>query len=145
MKELVGKVVNSNNLGCNLTTSKTGAAASWVVLVHSIGKYSASFGALGAFQGVIMAFMGEMIGESLPVIVQAPTNATIDHSLSLAFALEQMAVPTEAKIVTYFSSIGAGNLMNPIAIMSPNTMHLTQLCPVPHAHWRHIFWSRGPL
>ena len=61
MRELVDEVVNSDDFGCYLTISETGAASSRVMLVHSIGKYSAGFGALIAFQGVIMAFMGETI------------------------------------------------------------------------------------
>jgi hypothetical protein len=73
-RELVDKVVNSDNLGCYLTVLETGAAALRVVLVHSIGKYSAGFGAFSTLNGVIMGFMGEMIGDSLPVLVPAPID-----------------------------------------------------------------------
>jgi hypothetical protein len=66
MKELVDEVVNSDDICCYLTVSGTGAAASQILLVHAIGKYSAGFGALSAFQGTIMAFIGETVGEICP-------------------------------------------------------------------------------
>jgi hypothetical protein len=72
MRELIGKVVNSAELCCYLTILETGGVASRVTLVHSIGKYSAGFGALSEFQGTIMGFLGETIGENLPLFVQAP-------------------------------------------------------------------------
>jgi hypothetical protein len=138
MREMVDEVLNSDDLCCYLTASETGAAATRVVLVHSIGKYSAGFGALSAFQGTIMAFMGETIEDDLPVLVQAPTDTANDQNLSSAFGLREVAVPTEAEIVAYFTSAGAGNLMNPIAMTAANTVRLTRLCPVPHA-WAAYF------
>jgi hypothetical protein len=79
LSEMVDEVLNSDDLCCYLTASETGAAATQVVVVHSIRKYSAGFGALSPFQGTIMAFMGETIGDNLPVlIVQAPTD-TVNH------------------------------------------------------------------
>jgi hypothetical protein len=73
MRKLIDEVVNSAELCCYLTISETGGAASRVTLVHSVGKYSAGFEALSAFQGTIMGFLRETIGENLPLFVQAPT------------------------------------------------------------------------
>jgi hypothetical protein len=38
MREMVDEVLNSDNLCCFLTASETGAAATGVLVVHSIGK-----------------------------------------------------------------------------------------------------------
>jgi hypothetical protein len=76
MRELINKVlVNSTKLCCYLTISETGRATSQVMIAHSIGKFSAGFGALSAFQGtIIMGLLGNMIGDNLPLFVQAPTR-----------------------------------------------------------------------
>jgi hypothetical protein len=58
MQELVDEVTNSTDLCCYLTISNTGAAVLHVTLVHSIGKFSAGFGALSAFQGQSWLFLG---------------------------------------------------------------------------------------
>lgn len=80
------EVFNSVDLCCCLTTSETGATISWVIVVHLIRKYSVGLGALSAFQGTVMAFLGEAIGENLPVLVQGP-RPVADQNLILAFAL----------------------------------------------------------
>jgi hypothetical protein len=73
------------------------------------------------------------------VLVQAPTDKINDRTLSSAFELREVAVPREAEIIAYFTSAGAGKLMNPIAITAANTLQLTRLCPVPHHAWgQHI-------
>jgi hypothetical protein len=69
--------------------------------VVSIGKYSAGFGALSVFQGMIMAFIRETIEEDLLVLVQAPASA---------LNIQQMAVPTDAKITNYYAPGATGNL-----------------------------------
>jgi hypothetical protein len=66
MRDLVDEVTNSADLCCYLTMSDTGSAVLRVVCVHFIGKYSVRFGALSAFQGTIMAFLGETIGTTYP-------------------------------------------------------------------------------
>jgi hypothetical protein len=71
MRDLLNEVVNSSELCSYLTVSETGGAASRVMVVHSIGKYSAGFGALSAFQGTLMGFLRETIGKTLPLFVQA--------------------------------------------------------------------------
>jgi hypothetical protein len=73
MRELVDKVVNSADLCCYLTVSATGAAVARVTLDHLIDKYSAAFGAVSAFQGTIIGFLGETIGDNMPLFVSAPT------------------------------------------------------------------------
>jgi hypothetical protein len=144
MKELVDEVVNSADLCCYLTISETGGAASRVTIAHSIGKYSAGFGALSAFQGTIMGFLGETIGDNLPLFVQAPTGAG-NQNLTSSFALNAVAVPTEAEILTYFTSVGSGTLMNPIALTVPNTVQLARLCPIPHAWAAYFLDSKSPF
>jgi hypothetical protein len=132
MRDLVDKVKNSADLCCYLTVSKTGAAVARVTLVHSIGKYSTGFGALSAFQGTIMGFLGETIGPNMPTFVQAPTTAT-DSNLVSSFALGVEAVPTEVELLTSFTSVAAGNLMNPIGFTAANSTQLAHLCPIPYA------------
>jgi hypothetical protein len=134
MRELVDEILNSDDLCCYLTASKTGATATRIVLVHPVGKYSAGFGALSAFQGTTMlAFIGETIGDDLPTLVQARTGAVHGRTLSSAFQLRQMAVPTEAEITNYYAPGTAGKLLSPITLTAANTVQLTRLCPVPHA------------
>jgi hypothetical protein len=58
------------------------------------------FGALSAFQGTVMVFPGETIGENLTMLVQA-SMPVADCNLILPFALQEGAVPAEAEIVTY--------------------------------------------
>jgi hypothetical protein len=144
MREMADEVLNSVDLCCYLTASETGAAATRVVVVHSIGEYSAGFGALSAFQGTIMAFTGETVGDDLPVLVQAPRDMANDRNLSLAFGLREVAVPTEAELIAYFTSAGAGDLMNPIAMTAASSVRLTQLCPVPHTWAAYFLDSRTP-
>jgi hypothetical protein len=144
MRDLVDEVVNSADLCCYLTVSETGAMAARVTVVHSIGKYSASFGALSAFQGTMMAFLGEVIGENLPTFVQAPTTVG-DQSLVSAFLLREVVVPTEAEVLTYFTSAAAGNLMNPIAPTAANSTQLARLCPIPHAWTAYFLDSKSPF
>ena len=144
MRDLVDEVVNSADLCCYLTVSETGTATTRVTVVHSIGKYSAGFGALSAFQGTIMAFLGEVIGENLPVFVQAPT-AIGERGLASAFALYELAVPTENELTAYFTSAAAGNLMNPIVPTAANTTRLAKLCPIPHAWAPYFLDSESPF
>jgi hypothetical protein len=144
MRELVDEVINSSDLCCYLTISETGAAASRVTLVHSIGKYSAGFGALSAFQGTIMGFLGETIGENMPLFVQAPTAVGASNMVS-SFSLKAVAVPTEAEVVTYFTSAAAGNLMNPIGVTAANATQLARLCPIPHAWAAYFLDSKSPF
>jgi hypothetical protein len=140
MRDLIDKVFNSDNLGCYLVmVLETGAAASHIVLVHSIGKYSRGFGALTTFQGTIMAFIGETIGDSLPLLMQAPINTAINRTLILAFALQQVVVPSKAETVTYFTSVGDGNLMNLIVMMATKTtVQLMCLCPPLTRHGKSV-------
>jgi hypothetical protein len=93
-----------------------------------------------------LAFLGETIGDDLPLLVevQAPTDTAGDQNLSFSFGLREVAVLTKAKIIAYFKSEGAGNLMNPIAMTAANTVRLTQLCPVPHAWAAYFLDSRTP-
>lgn len=144
MRDLVDEVVNSSDLCCYLTISETGATATRVTVVHSIGKYSAGFGALSAFQGTTMGFLGEVVGENMPVFVQAPTTAG-DQDLISSFALREIAVPTEVELVAYFSSAAAGNLMTPIAPTLANTTRLARLCPIPHAWAAYFLGSQSPF
>jgi hypothetical protein len=88
--------------------------------------------------------MGVTIGDNLPVLVQAPTNTVNNWTLALAFELREVAVPTEAEIIPYFTSGGASNLMNPIAMTDANTSQLTWLCLVPHAWAAYFLDSRSP-
>jgi hypothetical protein len=144
MRDLVDEVVNSSDLCCYLTVSETGSTATRVTVAYSIGKYSAGFGALSAFQGTLMAFLGEVIGENLPTFVQAPTTAG-DQGLVSAFALREIAVPTELELQNYFTSAAAGNLMNPIAATAANTTRLSRLCPIPHAWATYFLDSKSPF
>jgi hypothetical protein len=64
-----------------------------------------------------MGFMGETIGDSLPVLVKAPIDTA------------DMVVPMQAEVVTYFSSAGAGNLMNSIAMMACKPIVQAKFCP----------------
>jgi hypothetical protein len=56
-----------------------------------------------------------------------------------------VAVPTEAELVTYFTSVGAGTLLNPIALTAINTVRfLAALCPIPHAWASYFQDSKSP-
>jgi hypothetical protein len=143
MKELVDEVINSSDLCCYLTISETKAAAPRVTLVHSIGKYSAGFGVLSAFQGTIMGFLGGTIGENMPLFVQAPTAVGASNMAS-SFALQEITVLTEVEVATYFTSAAAGNLMNPIRVTLANATQLTRLRPILHA-WAAYFLDSKTL
>lgn len=91
-----------------------------------------------------MAFMGETIRDNLPVLVQAPTDTINNRALALAFELREVEVPKEAEVLAYFTSAGASNLMNPIAMTHANTLQVTQLCPVRHAWAAYFLDSRTP-
>jgi hypothetical protein len=79
-----------------------------------------------------MAFLGETIGDNLHLLVQAHI-AIGDRDLMSSFTLQTLAILSEAKIVTYFSSAAAGQLMNPIMMMPASTIQLAHLCPLPYA------------
>ena len=143
MRDLVDEVLNSADLCCYLTVTATGATSARVTVVHSIGKYSAGFGSLSAFQGTIMGFLGETVGDQLPVFVQAPTPVG-DRDLASAFAIHEMAVPTGAEIAAYFSAAGAGHLLNPIARTLANGTQLSRLCPIPLAWAPYFMDSKTP-
>jgi hypothetical protein len=103
MREMVDKVSNSTDLCYYLTVSKTGAAvAARVTIAQSIRKYSTGFGALSAFQGAIMGFLGETIGDNMPLFIQAPTSVA-DKNLVLSFTLRVMLVPTDDELLAYFT------------------------------------------
>jgi hypothetical protein len=102
MRDLMDEVVNSADLCCYSTISKTGEMATKVTVMHLIGKYSAGFGALSTFQGTLMAFLGEVVGENLLVFVQAHTTAG-DQGLLSAFALHKVAMPMEVELLAYFT------------------------------------------
>lgn len=144
MRELVDEVVNSADLCCYLTVSETGATATRVTLAHGIGKYSAGFGALSAFQGAIMGFLGETVEDNMPLFVRAPT-AEADSDMVSSFALNVVAVPTEEEVLTYFTSAAAGNLMNPIGATAANSSRLARLCPIPHAWAAYFLDSKTPV
>jgi hypothetical protein len=143
MRDLVDEVLNSADLCCYLTVSATGAASARVTVIHSIGKYSAGFGALSAFQGTIMGFLGETVGDQLPIFVRAPV-AVDEKDLIASFAIKQLAVPTEAEIVAYFSGQGAGHLLNPVALTLANGTQLSRLCPIPLAWAAYFLDSKSP-
>jgi hypothetical protein len=126
MRDLVNEVLNSANLCCYLTVLATGAADARVTIVHSIGKYSAGFGALSAFQGTIMGLQGETVGDQLPVFVQVPTAVDEERDLRPSFSILELAVSTTAKLVAYYSTPGAGHLLNPIPLTQPQEPN----CPI---------------
>jgi hypothetical protein len=143
MRDLVDKVLNSADLCCYLTVSATGAADARVTIVHSIGKYSAGFGALSAFQGTVMGLLGKTVGDQFPVFVQAPT-AVAERDLSASFTISELAVPTTAKLVAYYSTPGAGHLLNPIPMTQANGTQLSYLCPIPLAWAPYFMDSKSP-
>jgi hypothetical protein len=60
--------------------SSRGVADMRVMVIHSVGKYSAGFGALSMFQGTIIGFLvGETVGDQLPVFVQAPLRPLVSR------------------------------------------------------------------
>jgi hypothetical protein len=137
MRDLLNDVLNSTNLCCYLTVS----ASARVLVVHSLRKFSAEFGVLSAFQGTIMGFLGETIGENMPLFIQAPTAAR-EQNFMFAFGLEDMAVPTDAQVMAYYTAAGAGNLLNPIVGTVANTIRLA--C-IPNAWATYFLESQTPF
>jgi hypothetical protein len=137
MRDLLNDVLNSTNLCCYLTVS----ASARVLVVHSLRKFSAEFGVLSAFQGTIMGFLGETIGENMPLFIQAPTAAR-EQNFMFAFGLEDMAVPTDAQVMAYYTAAGAGNLLNPIVGTVANTIRLA--C-IPNAWAAYFLESQTPF
>jgi hypothetical protein len=143
MRDLVDEILNSADLCCYLTMLATGVASARVTVVHSIRKYSAGFGALSAFQGAIMGFLGETVRDQLPVFIQAPT-AVGDQDLTMSFSIQEMDVPTGAEIASYYAAAGAGHLLNPIAVTAANGTQLSRLCPIPLAWTLYFMDSKSP-
>jgi hypothetical protein len=84
-----------------------------------------------------MGLLGETVGDQLPVFVQAPM-AVDERDLRASFTIREVAVPTTAELVAYYSTPGAGHLLNPTPLTQANGTQLSHLCPIPLA-WAPYF------
>jgi hypothetical protein len=131
MIDLMDEVINSTDLCCYLTVSGTSTAIVRVMLVHFIGKYSDGLSSKDYWRGLTSASAGSCC-------YGGPNLAT-------SFTLREASVPTEAKLVAYYMSAGAGNLLYPLAMAAINTVHLAPLCLIPHAWAAYFLDSKTPF
>jgi hypothetical protein len=90
-----------------------------------------------------MEYLRKTVGDQLLTFVQAFSDGARD--LVSSFVVSQLAVPTEAEIVAYFSGAAAGHLLNPIPTTAANGTQLScLLCPIPLARAAYIMDSKSP-
>jgi hypothetical protein len=137
MQVMVDEIVNSDTLNTYLTTTNFGNDEVRVTIIHSIARYSAGFGGSNALHGKTLGLLGEMRGDQLPMLVRFGDDP--DGKLAHALEMEEVSVPPEALVDTYFALATATHLMtHTTAAQGGVRMNLANFCPIPLA-WAPYF------
>jgi hypothetical protein len=137
MQAMADEIINSDTLITYLTVTNIPNDEVRVTTVHSIAKYSAGFGGSNALHGQTLALLGETVGPQLPTLVRF--NPDPQEDLLRGLRMENMAVPPDALVDTYFASPVAENLMpQPTVAQGRIAMNLARFCPLPTA-WAPYF------
>jgi hypothetical protein len=137
MQEMRDDVLNSDTLIPYLVTTNIGNDVVRITVIHSIARYSAGFGGSNALHGQTLALLGETVGAQLPMLVRFLADPTED--LVHALGMEEVTVPLDTQVDTYFATPAAENLMPPTTVAQGRVdMNLANLCPIPLA-WAPYF------
>jgi hypothetical protein len=139
MRDMIAKIVNSDTLTPYLVTTNIYNNVVRVTVVHSIARYSAGFGGSKALHGHTVALLGETVGTQLPMLVRFMVYPTEDFMHALA--MEEVTVPLDAQVTTYFAKLAALEVMpNTTEAQGGVNMNLANLCPIPLA-WAPYFMN----
>jgi hypothetical protein len=96
LTELASDSLVSDDLSCYLTVSMAKGQSPTVSAVVGLARSSAGMGGMAVYQGKVMGFLGEMIGDQLPTLVVVP--GTADEKLEDLLELADRLVPTTAQV-----------------------------------------------
>jgi hypothetical protein len=99
--KLKDEVLVSDDLSCFLTITTLDALPPFVSVVLGLCRYSGGLGAISQFQGRVLGFIGEVIGDQLPPMVQVGPDAV---DLSNILLPEARYVPTAAEVRAYYAN-----------------------------------------
>eukprot|EP00978_Attheya_sp_CCMP212_P039739 scaffold209629_cov52-Attheya_sp.AAC.1 len=132
------EVLGSDDLSCFVTITTLGAAPPFVSTVLGLCRYSGGLGAISPFQGRVFGFMGEVIGDQLPPMVQVgPDTAHLD-ALLLPTA---QYVPTAAEVKAHYANPAIANTSLMPAQANGAQAALARLAYLPKA-WVPYFLDR---
>jgi hypothetical protein len=142
MRNMIVEVIGSDTMVTYLTATNIGSHAVRITAVHSIHKYSAGFGGSNALHGKTLALLGETVGSQLPMLVQFDPDPAEDFAYALG--MEEVTVPSEAMVDTYFALPMAETLLpQPTVAQGAVEMNLANFCPIPLA-WAAYFLNFKP-
>jgi hypothetical protein len=137
MRTMTDEIINSDMLTTYLVATNICNNKVQVTVAHSIARYSAGFGGSNALHGQVLALLGETVGDQLPMLVKFVDQPGED--LSHALAMEEVTVPSEIQVATYFTNPAAENLMPATTVAQGGVdMNLSNMCPIPLA-WAPYF------
>jgi hypothetical protein len=137
MHAMSNDVINSDTIVPYLVMTNIGNDLVQVTVVYLIARYSAGFGGRNSLHGCTLALLGKTVGAQLPMIVQFSGDPAND--LLHALGMEEVTVPSDDQVETYFATATAEDLMpgTTIALGGIN-MNLSNLCLIPLA-WAPYF------
>jgi hypothetical protein len=156
MRKMTDEVISSDTLMTYLTATNRWNGVVRITVVYSIACYSSGFGGSNALHGQILALLGEIVGNQLPILVKLVDDPSED--LAHGFAMEDICMPSDALVDAYFAGPAALDLMPGTTVALDGTdMNLSNLCPIPIAwapyflilklrtrpsKWEECFWGR---
>jgi hypothetical protein len=144
MQDMVLEVINSDTLCTYLTATNFGSGTVRITVIHSTARYSAGFGGSNTLHGQTLGLLGEMRGDQLPMLVKFDPDLT--ENLTHALTMEEVTVPPDALVDSYFATPTATHLMPPVSMAQGGVkMNLSNFCPIPLAWAPYFLDSKKPV
>jgi hypothetical protein len=132
MRGMTNEVINSDTMVTYLVATNICNDVVRVTVVHSIARYSAGFGGSNALHRRTLALLGEKVGTQLPLLVCF--TADPDEDLAHGFVMEDVTVPSDGQVETYFGATTALNVISQTTVANGGAqMNLPNLCLIPLA------------
>jgi hypothetical protein len=96
MHSITDEVVNSDTLITYLVAANICNNVVQVIVAHLIARYSTDFGGSDALYGKMLALLGEMVGDQLPMLVKFMDDP--EEDLIHALAMKAVIVPSDAQV-----------------------------------------------
>eukprot|EP00978_Attheya_sp_CCMP212_P022354 scaffold66651_cov24-Attheya_sp.AAC.1 len=99
--KLKDEVLGSDDLSCFLMILTLDDLPPFVSVVLGLCRYSGGLGGISQFQGRVLDFLGEVIGDQLPPMVQVGPDAV---DLDVLLLPEARHVPTAAEVKAHYAN-----------------------------------------
>eukprot|EP00978_Attheya_sp_CCMP212_P020587 scaffold59112_cov33-Attheya_sp.AAC.3 len=138
--KLKDKVIGSDDLSCFLTIAMLDTTSPPFVsaVLRWLCRYSGGLGAISQFQGRVFGFLGEVIGDQLPPIVQVGPDAMHLDKLLLPASHD---VPTASEVKAHYANPATAKTSLIPALANGTKSSLTRLAYLPKA-WVPYFLDR---